>query len=122
PLLEMTGVEVLYERVIVALRGVSLRVPRGTVVALLGANGAGKTTTLKAASRLLGAERGEVVAGEVRFDGRSVAGLAPNQLVERGVAQVLEGRHCFTHLTVEENLQLGAFVRGPSRGQLSAAL
>ena len=122
PLLALRGVEVLYERVIVALRGVSLSVPRGAIVALLGANGAGKSTTLKAASRLLGAERGEVVAGEIRFDGRPVAGLAPNRLVELGVAQVLEGRHCFSHLTVEENLQLGGFVRRPSRGELSAAL
>jgi branched-chain amino acid transport system ATP-binding protein len=122
PLLTLRGVEVLYERVIVALRGVSLAVPRGKIVALLGANGAGKTTTLKAASRLLGAERGEVVAGEISFDGRPIAGLAPNKLVELGVAQVLEGRHCFSQLTVEENLQLGGFVRSPSRGELSAAL
>lgn len=122
PLLELRDVEVLYERVIVALRGVSLTVPHGAIVALLGANGAGKTTTLKAASRLLGAERGEVVAGEITFNGRPIAGLAPNKLVELGVAQVLEGRHCFSHLTVEENLQIGAFVLSPSRGELSAAL
>jgi len=122
PLLALHGVEVRYERVIVALRGVSLAVPQGAIVALLGANGAGKTTTLKAASRLLGAERGEVVAGEITFEGRPIAGLAPNKLVELGVAQVLEGRHCFSHLTVEENLLLGGFVHGPSRGELSAAL
>ena len=122
PLLSLQGVEVRYERVIVALRGVSFDVPRGAIVALLGANGAGKTTTLKAASRLLAAERGDVVAGQVRFDGQDVAGLAPNRLVERGLAQVLEGRHCFTHLTVEDNLRLGGFVTRPSRGELAAAL
>lgn len=122
PLLALRGVEVLYERVIVALRGVSLSVPQGAIVALLGANGAGKTTTLKAASRLLGAGRGEVVAGQIELDGESVAGLAPNRLVERGVSQVLEGRHCFNHLTVEENLLLGGFVRRPSRGELAASL
>jgi branched-chain amino acid transport system ATP-binding protein len=122
PLLSLRGVEVVYERVIVALRGVSLEVPSGAIVALLGANGAGKTTTLKAASRLLGAERGEVVAGEIEFDGQPIAGLAPNRLVELGVSQVLEGRHCFAHLTVEENLSLGGFVRRPSRGELAASL
>jgi len=122
PLLSLQGVEVVYERVIVALRGVSLTVPRGSIVALLGANGAGKTTTLKAASRLLAAERGEVVAGEIHFDGQPVAGLSANRLVERGVSQVLEGRHCFTHLTVEDNLRLGGFVRKPSRGELTASL
>lgn len=122
PLLALEGVEVLYERVIVGLRGVSLAVPVGSIVALLGANGAGKTTTLKAASRLLGAERGEVVAGTVQLDGESIDSLAPNHLVERGVSQVLEGRHCFAHLTVEENLQIGSFVRQPSRGELATAL
>lgn len=122
PLLALEGVEVLYERVIVGLRGVSLAVPVGSIVVLLGANGAGKTTTLKAASRLLGAERGEVVAGTVQLDGESIDSLAPNHLVERGVSQVLEGRHCFAHLTVEENLQIGSFVRQPSRGELATAL
>jgi len=122
PLLALTDVEVLYERVIVGLRGVTLAVPAGSIVALLGANGAGKTTTLKAASQLLATERGEVVAGRIHLDGDSTAGLAPNQLVERGVSQVLEGRHCFSHLTVEENLLLGGFVRKPGRGELAAAL
>ena len=122
PLLALTDVEVLYERVIVGLRGVSLSVPAGSIVALLGANGAGKTTTLKAASRLLATERGEVVAGSILLDGAPIAGLAPDQLVERGVSQVLEGRHCFAHLTVDENLQLGGFVRKPGRGELAAAL
>jgi len=121
-LLALRDVEVLYERAIVALRGVTLQVPRGAIVALLGANGAGKSTTLKAASRLLGAERGEVVAGSILLDGASTAGVAPHRLVERGVAQVLEGRRCFSHLSVEENLLLGAFVRRPSRGALAAAL
>ena len=122
PLLSLDGVEVRYDGVIVALRGVSLEVGAGRIVALLGANGAGKTTTLKAASRLLAAERGEVVAGSVSFDGQVVDGLRPDQLVARGVAQVLEGRRCFAHLTVEENLLLGGFVRKPSRGELAASL
>ncbi|MCW7540164.1 ABC transporter ATP-binding protein [Aquabacterium sp. A7-Y] len=121
-LLALRDVHVRYEGVIVALSGVTLDVPAGAIVALLGANGAGKTTTLKAASRLLGAERGEVVAGSIRFDGEAIDRLPPHRLVERGVAQVLEGRRCFAHLSVEQNLVLGSFVRRPRRGELAAAL
>jgi branched-chain amino acid transport system ATP-binding protein len=121
-LLELHEVEVRYGGAIVALHGVSLQVPAGSVVALLGANGAGKSTVLKASSQLLAAERGEVTAGSVRFDGRPVAGLAPHALVAQGVSHVLEGRHCFAHLSVEENLTLGALVRKPTRGELGAAL
>jgi branched-chain amino acid transport system ATP-binding protein len=121
-LLELRDVAVRYDGVIAALHGVSLAVPPGRIVALLGANGAGKSTTLKAASRLLGAERGEVVAGSVLLDGAPIDRLAPERLVARGVAQVLEGRRCFAHLTVDENLRVGGFVRKPSRGALEAAL
>ena len=93
------------------LKGVSLDVPRGHIVALLGANGAGKTTTLKAISNLLHAERGEVTKGSIVFDGAQVEALSPNELVRRGCIQVMEGRHCFAHLTIEENLLTGAFTR-----------
>ncbi len=98
------------------LKGVSLEVPQGRIVALLGANGAGKTTTLKAISNLLRAERGEVTKGTIEFTGKRVDRLTPNELVRMGVCQVMEGRHCFQHLTVEENLLTGAFTRnGPGR-------
>ena len=93
------------------LKGVSLTVPRGGIVAILGANGAGKTTTLKAISNLLRTERGEVTKGSIEFDGARVDRLSPNELVRRGCIQVLEGRHCFGHLTIEENLLTGAFTR-----------
>jgi branched-chain amino acid transport system ATP-binding protein len=110
-LLEVNNVEVIYDRVILVLKGVSLQVPEGGIVALLGANGAGKTTTLKAISNLLGAERGEVTKGTIEFKGERVDRLSPNELVRRGVIQIMEGRHCFGHLTVEENLLAGAFTR-----------
>jgi branched-chain amino acid transport system ATP-binding protein len=110
-MLAVTNIEVVYDRVILVLKGVSLAVPRGGIVALLGANGAGKTTTLKAISNLLRAERGEVTKGAIRFDGAEVRGLTPDELVCRGCIQVMEGRHCFAHLTVEENLLTGAFTR-----------
>src|SRR6202049_2971074 len=110
-MLAVTNIEVLYARVILVLKGVSLAVPRGGIVALLGANGAGKTTTLKAISNLLHAERGAVTKGAIRFDGAEVQGLSPNELVRRGCIQVMEGRHCFAHLSVEENLLTGAFTR-----------
>jgi branched-chain amino acid transport system ATP-binding protein len=110
------------DHVILVLKGVSLEVPRGGIVALLGANGAGKTTTLKAISNLLAAERGEVTKGGIEFEGRRVDRLTPNELVRMGVCQVMEGRHCFQHLTVEENLLTGAFTRKISRGELALAL
>ena len=101
----------IYDHVILVLKGVSLTVPRGGIVALLGANGAGKTTTLKAISNLLHAERGEVTKGSIVFESERVDKLTPNELVRRGCIQVMEGRHCFGHLTIEENLLTGAFTR-----------
>jgi branched-chain amino acid transport system ATP-binding protein len=109
--LAVNNIEVVYDHVILVLKGVSLIVPQGGIVALLGANGAGKTTTLKAISNLLRAERGEVTKGSIAFKGERVDRLSPNELVRRGCIQVLEGRHCFGHLTIEENLLTGAFTR-----------
>jgi len=120
--LSVNSIEVIYDHVILVLKGVSLEVPDGGIVALLGANGAGKTTTLKAISNLLHAERGEVTKGEIRYRGERVDRLTPNELVRRGVCQVMEGRHCFAHLTVEENLLTGAFTRKGSRADIAAAL
>jgi branched-chain amino acid transport system ATP-binding protein len=117
-LLSVNNIEVLYDHVILVLKGVSLEVPRGGIVALLGANGAGKTTTLKAISNLLHVERGEVTKGAILFDGAEVQGLSPNELVRRGCIQVMEGRHCFAHLTVEENLLTGAFTRRDGRAAI----
>ena len=114
-LISVNNIEVIYDHVILVLKGVSLEVPEGGVIALLGANGAGKSTTLKAISNLLGAERGEVTKGAITFMGEEVQALSPNQLVKRGVIQVMEGRHCFEHLTVEENLLTGAYTRGRDR-------
>jgi branched-chain amino acid transport system ATP-binding protein len=111
-LLAVNNIEVIYNHVILVLKGVSLNVPEGRIVALLGANGAGKTTTLKAISNLLRAERGEVTKGSIQYDGARVDDLSPNDLVKRGVIQVMEGRHCFEHLTIEENLLTGAYTRG----------
>jgi branched-chain amino acid transport system ATP-binding protein len=110
-ILSVHNIEVVYDHVILVLKGVSLEVPRGGIVALLGANGAGKTTTLKAISNLLHAERGDVTKGSIEFDGNEVQDLSPNELVRRGCIQVMEGRQCFAHLTVEENLLTGAFTR-----------
>ncbi len=110
-LLSVNNIEVIYDHVILVLKGVSLEVPEGGIVALLGANGAGKTTTIKAISNLLGAERGVVTKGNILYKGDEVHSLDPNQLVKRGVIQVMEGRHCFEHLTVEENLLTGAYTR-----------
>jgi len=110
-ILSLNNVEVIYDRVILVLKGVSLDVAKGGIVALLGANGAGKTTTLKAISNLLHAERGEVTKGSIVFDGEEVQARSPDDLVRRGCIQVMEGRHCFEHLTVEENLLTGAFTR-----------
>jgi branched-chain amino acid transport system ATP-binding protein len=122
PMLMVNGIEVIYNHVILVLKGVSLEVPQGGIVALLGANGAGKTTTLKAISNLLRAERGEVTKGAIEFRGERIDRLTPNDLVRRGVCQVMEGRHCFAHLTVEENLLTGAFTRRASRGEIGTAL
>jgi branched-chain amino acid transport system ATP-binding protein len=110
-ILSVNNIEVIYDHVILVLKGVSLEVPRGGIVALLGANGAGKTTTLKAISNLLRAERGEVTKGSIEFEGIRVDKLNPNDLVRTGCIQVMEGRHCFGHLTIEENLLTGAFTR-----------
>ena len=111
PLLSVNNIEVIYDHVILVLKGVSLEVPERGIVALLGANGAGKSTTLKAVSNLLRAERGDVTKGTVEFQGERIDRLTPAQLVKRGVIQVMEGRHCFEHLTVEENLLTGAYTR-----------
>lgn len=111
PILAVNNIEVIYDHVILVLKGVSLTVPRGGITALLGANGAGKTTTLKAISNLLQAERGEVTKGSIVFEGGEVQSLSPNELVRRGCIQVMEGRHCFGHLSVEDNLLTGAFTR-----------
>ncbi len=122
PILAVSNVEVIYDHVILVLKGVSLNVPEGGIVALLGANGAGKTTTLKAISNLLRSERGEVTKGAIVFDGERVDGLAPNELVRRGCIQVMEGRHCFPHLTVEENLLTGAHTRRQGRAKMREEL
>ena len=110
-ILSVNNIEVIYDHVILVLKGVSLTVPRGGIVAILGANGAGKTTTLKAISNLLGAERGDVTKGSIVFEGDEVQALSPNDLVRRGCIQVMEGRHCFGHLSIEENLLTGAYTR-----------
>ncbi|AVL70051.1 ABC transporter ATP-binding protein [Oligella urethralis] len=120
--LDVNGIEVIYNHVILVLRGVSLVVPKGKIVALLGANGAGKTTTLRAISNLLKSERGEVTKGSISYMGEEVQDLTPADLVKRGVIQVMEGRHCFEHLTIEENLLTGAYTRKLSRGDLEAGL
>ena len=116
PLLSINNIEVTYNRVILALRGVSLQVHEGSIVSLLGANGAGKTTTLKACSNLLGAERGQVSKGSIEYQGADIASNNAYGLVKQGMVQVLEGRHCFAHLTVEENLLTGSFIR-ENRGE-----
>jgi branched-chain amino acid transport system ATP-binding protein len=121
-LLNVNGIEVIYNHVILVLKGVSLCVPEGHIVALLGANGAGKTTTLRAVSNLLKAERGDVTKGSIDFRGERIERLTPADLVKRGVVQVMEGRHCFAHLTIEENLLAGAYTRSIGRGELSASL
>ena len=110
-ILAVNNIEVIYDHVILVLKGVSLDVPKSGIVALLGANGAGKSTTLKAISNLLHSERGDVTKGSILFEGAEVQGLSPNELVRRGCIQVMEGRHCFGHLTIEENLLTGAFTR-----------
>ncbi len=121
-LLEVNNIEVIYNHVILVLKGVSLSVPKGGITALLGGNGAGKTTTLKAISNLLHSERGEVTKGTISYRGDRVAGLDPAAMVMRGVIQVMEGRHCFEHLTVEENLMTGAYTRRDGGGNVARDL
>ncbi|MBO6521722.1 MAG: ABC transporter ATP-binding protein [Rhodospirillales bacterium] len=121
-LLSVNNIEVIYNHVILVLKGVSLEVPTGQIVAILGANGAGKTTTLKAISNLLHAERGEVTKGSIVYDGEKVEASSPNDLVKRGVIQVMEGRHCFEHLTIEENLLTGAYTRADGKAAIAASL
>ncbi|GAA6147928.1 ABC transporter ATP-binding protein [Pseudooceanicola nitratireducens] len=121
-LLEVNNIEVIYNHVILVLKGVSLSVPKGGITALLGGNGAGKTTTLKAVSNLLHSERGEVTKGTITYRGERVAHLDPAALVKKGVIQVMEGRHCFEHLTVEENLLTGSYTRGASKADIDADL
>ena len=122
PILSVKNVEVIYDHVILVLKGVSLEVPEKGIVAILGANGAGKSTTLKAISNLIKAERGEVTKGAIEFKGERVDSLTPSDLVRRGCIQVMEGRHCFGHLTIEENLLTGAFTRKDGRAGTAAAL
>ncbi|MEP7132343.1 MAG: ABC transporter ATP-binding protein [Acidobacteriota bacterium] len=118
PFLAIHNIEVIYDHVILVLKGVSLDVPKGSIVALLGANGAGKTTTLKAISNLLASERGAVTKGSIEFRGQRIDNRTPRDVVRLGIVQVMEGRHCFEHLTVEENLLTGAFSRRASRSEI----
>ncbi|HEY1128026.1 MAG TPA: ABC transporter ATP-binding protein [Roseateles sp.] len=122
PLLDVNGIEVIYNHVILVLKGVSLQVKEGSVVALLGGNGAGKTTTLRAVSNLLEGERGEVTKGSIELRGERIEKLSTASMVERGVVQVMEGRHCFAHLTIEENLMTGAYTRRDGRAAVAATL
>ena len=119
--LNVNGIEVIYNHVILVLKGVSLQVPQGSIVAILGGNGAGKTTTLRAVSNLLRGERGEVTKGSIELRGERIENLSPSELVRRGVVQVMEGRHCFAHLTIEENLLTGAYTRS-DKGEIAANL
>jgi len=119
--LNVNGIEVIYNHVILVLKGVSLRLPQGAIVALLGGNGAGKTTTLRAISNLLQGERGDVTKGSIELRGERVENLSPAELVQRGVVQVMEGRHCFGHLSIEENLLTGSYTRR-NRGEIAASL
>ena len=121
-LLSVNSIEVIYDHVILVLKGVSLEVAAGGVVSLLGGNGAGKTTTLKAISNLLRGERGEVTKGSITFAGERIDALDPASVVKRGLIQVMEGRHCFAHLTVEENLLTGAYTRADGRAQVAEDL
>lgn len=121
-LLNVSGIEVIYNHVILVLKGVSLQVPEGKVVALLGGNGAGKTTTLRAVSNLLAGERGEVTKGSIELHGERIQNLTPAQMVDRGVIQVMEGRHCFAHLSIEENLLTGAYTRKDGKAAIAHTL
>jgi branched-chain amino acid transport system ATP-binding protein len=122
PLLRVNNIEVIYDHVILVLKGVSLEVPEGSIVSILGANGAGKTTTLKAISNLLRSERGEVTKGSIEYRGTNITEKSPAELVKDGVVQVMEGRHCFEHLTVEENLLTGAYTRKGGRSVVNEEL
>ncbi len=122
PLLEVNNIEVIYNHVILVLKGVSLQVREGGITALLGGNGAGKTTTLKAVSNLLRSERGEVTKGSIVYRGERVQEMDPAEMVKRGVIQVMEGRHCFEHLTVEENLLTGAYTRRDGNAKIAEDL
>ncbi|KZK79894.1 High-affinity branched-chain amino acid transport ATP-binding protein LivF [Pseudovibrio sp. Ad13] len=121
-ILSINNIEVIYDHVVLVLKGVSLTVPKGGIVALLGANGAGKTTTLKAISNLLQAERGEVTKGNIIFQGKQVQALSPNELVQRGCIQVMEGRRCFGHLSIEDNLMTGAYTRKDGNAEIKRDL
>ena len=121
-LLNVNGIEVIYNHVILVLKGVSLNVPERSIVALLGGNGAGKTTTLRAVSNLLRGERGEVTKGSIELRGERIEALTPADLVHRGVIQVMEGRHCFGHLTIEENLMTGAYTRRDGKAAVNETL
>ncbi|APE44770.1 ABC transporter ATP-binding protein [Sulfitobacter alexandrii] len=120
--LEVNNIEVIYNHVILVLKGVSLNVPKGGITALLGGNGAGKTTTLKAISGLLASERGEVTKGSIKYRGAPIHHADPAETVKKGVVQVMEGRHCFEHLTIEENLLTGAYTRTDGTAQINADL
>ena len=121
-ILEVNNIEVIYNHVILVLKGVSLSVPKGGITALLGGNGAGKSTTLKSISGLLGSERGEVTKGSISYRGRNLKHMNPSDLVKMGIIQVMEGRHVFEHLTVEENLLTGSYTRRDGRGAIDADL
>lgn len=121
-LLEVNNIEVIYNSVILVLKGVSLNVPKGGITAILGGNGAGKTTTLKAISGLLASERGEVTKGSIKYRGVPIQDQDPAETVKKGVVQVMEGRHCFEHLTIEENLLTGAYTRSDGKGAIAADL
>ena len=122
PLLDVNGIEVIYNHVILVLKGVSLTVPEGGIVALLGGNGAGKTTTLRAVSNLLAGERGAVTKGTIQLRGERIEALSPAELVKRGLIQVMEGRHCFAHLTIEDNLMTGAYTRSDGKAAIAQTL
>ncbi|WP_343682250.1 ABC transporter ATP-binding protein [Acinetobacter baylyi] len=121
-ILKLDHIQVIYDQSILAVKDVSLSVQQGEIVALLGANGAGKSTTLKAISQLISSENGEVKSGNIYFEGQSILHQNPSDIVRQGIVQVLEGRHCFKQLTVEENLRAGAFLRKPSGQRLKQSL
>jgi branched-chain amino acid transport system ATP-binding protein len=121
-LLDVNGIEVIYSHVILVLKGVSLQVPEGRIVALMGGNGAGKTTTLRAVSNLLAGERGAVTKGSITLRGERIERLSTSDMVERGVIQVMEGRRCFAHLSIEDNLMTGAYTRKDGKAAVAATL